>query len=259
MSIGVFDSGLGGLTIVKEIFKRLPGYKVVYFGDTARLPYGNKSKETVQRYSFENIQFLIQNGAKIIIIACNTSSALALDYLKRKFKKLAIFGVVQPAVERALARGGSIGVIGTRGTVESKVFPKLLKAPKIKVFQIACPLFVPLVEEGWTGHSITQKIVNKYLKPLQRKKINTLILACTHYPYLKKHIRRLMGKKVFLIDPGREVVIKLKIFLKKHPRIERELSKSKTHQFFASDITPDLNQLAQKWIGRKILFKKVKY
>lgn len=256
--IGVFDSGLGGLTVVKQIFKYLPKYQIVYFGDTARLPYGNKSKETIQRYSLENTRFLIRSGAKVIIVACNTSSALALNYLKQRFKKFPIFGVVQPAVEKALKVGGAIGIIGTHGTVGSRVFPKLIinSEAKTKVYQQACPLFVPLVEEGWTNHSISRKIIKEYLKPLKIKEINTLILACTHYPYLKKQIRNLMGSKVSLVDPGQEVAVKLKDFLEKHSRIEKRLSKGKSHQFFASDITLNLNQMAQRWLGRKIKFKK---
>lgn len=259
MSIGIFDSGLGGLTVVKEIFRYLPGYKVIYFGDTARVPYGNKSKETIQRYSLENSQFLIQRGAKIIVVACNTSSALALDYLRRKFRNIPILGVVKPAAQKALGvtSEGKIGIIGTRGTVESKIFLKLLKSPKIKieVCQEACPLFVPLVEEGWIDCSVTQKIIKSYLEPLKTKKIDTLILACTHYSYLKKQIKKVMGENIHLVDPSYEVVIKLKNFLEKHPRIATE---AKSHQFFASDISPHLNQLAQKWLGRKIRFKKAK-
>ncbi len=257
--IGIFDSGLGGLTVVREIFKHLPEYKIVYFGDTARLPYGNRSKETIQRYSLENTRFLIQRGAKVIVVACNTSSALALNYLKQRFK-LPILGVVEPAIQKVLkvASARKIGIIGTRGTIESGIFPKLIKKfSKIKIYQETCPLLVPLVEEGWINHQVTKEVIKDYLKPLKTKGIDTLILACTHYPYLKKQIRKIIGNDVFFIDPGHEVVLKLKDFLKIHPEIEKKLSKSGPNQFFASDITPNLKHIAQRWLGRRVKFHKI--
>jgi glutamate racemase len=259
--IGIFDSGIGGLTVVKRVFEILPGYQILYFGDTARTPYGGRSREVIQKYALEDAEILIENGAKIIIIACNTVSAVAFDFLKEKIK-LPIFEVVTPAVEKAIqiTRNKRIGVIGTRATVSSKIFEKLIheKNPQIQVFQNPAPLLVPLVEEGWLKKPETRMIVKKYLLPLKLKQIDTLILACTHYPFLKEIIQRKVGQRVKLVDPGEEVVLKIKKFLTQNPEIEKSLIKDEKHKFMVSDLTPKFQEMAKNWLGREVRLEEIK-
>jgi len=259
--IGIFDSGIGGLTVVKRVFEILPGYQILYFGDTARTPYGGRSREVIQKYALEDAEILIENGAKIIIIACNTVSAVAFDFLKEKIK-LPIFEVVTPAVEKAIqiTRNKRIGVIGTRATVSSKIFEKLIheKNPQIQVFQNPAPLLVPLVEEGWLKKPETRMIVKKYLLPLKLKQIDTLILACTHYPFLKEIIQRKIGQRVKLVDPGEAVVLIVKKFLTQNPEIEKSLIKGGNHQFMVSDLTPKFQEIAKNWLGREVKLGEIK-
>jgi len=197
--IGIFDSGLGGLTVVKEILKVLPEYQFLYFGDTARFPYGTKGKDVVITYAKEDTELLLNKGAKLIVVACNTASAIAAEELKKKFD-LPIFEVISPAVKKAVevTKNKRIGVIGTRGTINNGVYEKLIKEidPEIKVFHQACPLFVFLAEEGWLDKPETKTIAKKYLTDLKRQQIDTLILGCTHYPLLKKILKQVAGKKI---------------------------------------------------------------
>ena len=197
--IGVFDSGVGGLTVVKQIFKNRPNQKIIYFGDTARLPYGTKGADFVKKYSEKITEWLLNKGVEKIVVACHTSSALAGDYLKEKFGDR-IIDMITPVAEKI--SGGKIGIIGTPGTIKSKAWEKsLLKInPKLKIYSKACPLFVPLVEEGLINTTATQEIVRNYLKNF--KNIDTLVLACTHYPLLKNIIRKEIGKNVEIIDPA---------------------------------------------------------
>ena len=185
--IGVFDSGIGGLTVVKEIINNLPDENIVYFGDTARVPYGNKSKNTVLRYSRQIVNFLKTKGVKAIVVACNTASALALDDLEKEID-IPIIGVVKPGAYAAVntTKNNRVGVIATQSTVQSRLYQEIIakQAPQINVFAKACPLFVPLVEEGWTNDTITLEVAKRYLRELQDKDIDTLILGCTHYPLL---------------------------------------------------------------------------
>lgn len=259
--LGVFDSGIGGLTVVKKVFEILPEYQILYFGDTARTPYGGRGKRIIKQYAAEGINFLINQGAKIIIIACNTVSAVAYNDLKERFS-LPIFEVVRPAIEKAVrtTQNKKIGVIGTRATINSKIYEKLIKEvdSKIQIFSQACPLLVPLVEEGWFKKIETKMILKKYLQPLRVQQIDTLILACTHYPFLRNLIQVKIGRQVKSIDPGEETVLKIKNFLNQNPEIEKSLIKGEKHKFFVSDLTPGINQITREWLGRKIEIEEVK-
>ena len=213
--IGIFDSGLGGLTVARAIMEQLPGYDIIYLGDTARTPYGPKSPETVIRYAIQNTDFLLGRGAKIIVVACNTASSVATDPLGQQFD-VPIFEVVTPAVELSInvSKKSSIGVIGTRATINSGVYERRIKErlSDAKVYSAACPLLVPLVEEGWMKKPETRMIVKKYLHPLKVRQIDTLILGCTHYPLLKKTIQHKIGKRVNIIDSSDAIAEKIKKF-----------------------------------------------
>ncbi|MEW5806071.1 MAG: glutamate racemase [Acidobacteriota bacterium] len=206
--IGVFDSGIGGLTVFKELNRKLPEMRIVYLGDTARVPYGVKSKETVVRYSMEAARFLTRKGVDLIVVACNTSSALAMDQLRKSFD-IPIIGVIEAGARRAcgLTRSKRIGVIGTHATVKSEAYRNEIQKimPGADVRQLACPLFVPLVEEGWTDNKIARNIAEVYLDELKRADVDTLILGCTHYPLLKKTIAEVMGAGVKLIDSAESI------------------------------------------------------
>lgn len=258
--IGIFDSGIGGLTVVKKMFEILPEYQILYFGDTARTPYGGRGEKVIKKYAFEAVEFLTKKGAQIIIVACNTASAVAYKDLKKNFK-IPIFEVVTPAVEKAVVatKNKRIGVIGTRATINSKIYEKLIqeKNPAIKVFSQTAPLLVPLVEEGWLKKSETKRIIKFYLHPLRLAQIDTLIMACTHYPLLREQIQLKIGRKTKLVDPGEEVVLKVKEFLEKNPEIEKKLVQIRADmlsqsQFFVSDLTPRFPEIASQWLGEKI-------
>lgn len=257
--IGVFDSGVGGLTVVQEIFKKLPDYKIIYFGDTARTPYGTKSKETIIKYAREDAKFLLNHGAKIIVIACNTASAVAAEILREE-SGVPVFEVIMPAVRVALSatKKGKIGVIGTRATVTSNVYEAMIKKsnPDIRVVSQACPLLVPLVEEGWLEKAETKRIVKKYLQPLKNEQVDTLILGCTHYPVLKNIIKARIGRRVKLVDSAEEVVHELKKFLAENDEVEKKLIKGGDHKFFVSDLTPQVPKIAEKLLGRAVKFEK---
>jgi len=246
--IGIFDSGVGGLTVVKEIFKNLPQYQIIYFGDTARLPYGTKGEAFVKKYSAKITEWLLAKNAKIIIIACNTSSAWASRDLKKKFKNIPIFEMIAPAVEDALAstKNGKIGIIGTPGTIKSKAYQKALKKKnkKLKIYLSSCPLFVPLVEEGMVKGNITEEIIKKYLTPLKNKKIDTLILGCTHYPLLKSAIEKTIDSGIKIINPAESLISKLEKFLKENEGIAKTIKKGKSHQFFFSDEPYNLDKIS---------------
>jgi glutamate racemase len=211
--VGVFDSGVGGLTVAREIMRNLPSEKIVYFGDTARVPYGSKSKETVTRYSRQIIRFLMEQKVKAIVIACNTASAFALETVRHEFP-LPVIGVIRAGAEVAACetRNKKVGVIGTEGTIGSGIHEEFLHSldPEIQVFGKACPLFCPLVEEGWTHDPLTREIAARYLKDLQDRGIDTLILGCTHYPFLREVIQRIAGPSVQVIDPAPAVARHLK-------------------------------------------------
>jgi len=261
--IGVFDSGVGGLTVVKEIFKYLPDHQIIYFGDTARLPYGTKGADFVKRYSKKITQWLLDNGAKVIVIACNTSSAWASDFLKKEFPDVPIFEMITPAVNQALKNsaedGKRIGIIGTPGTIRSGVYIKKLSTldSKLKIFSLACPLFVPLVEEGWVDEKITKDVANKYLGALKKQKINSLILGCTHYPLLKEVIKNVIGKKVKIINPAEAIAEDLKRFFKENLEIEDKMTKGGDHKFFFSDEPYNFEKISHLCFRKKIEIKIV--
>ncbi|MBU0598050.1 glutamate racemase [Patescibacteria group bacterium] len=254
--IGIFDSGIGGLTVVKEVLKHLPEYQMVYFGDTARTPYGNKSKSTIIKYAIQDTKFLLDKGAKIIIVACNSASAVAAEELKRQFEGVPIFEVITPAVNKAVAvtKNKRLGVIGTRATTSSNVYQDKIKQHQngYTIISKACPLFVPLAEEGWTDKPVTKMVAKKYLYHLKLQNIDTLILGCTHYPLLKEIIQIKMGKQVTLVDPAEEVAQEIKKYLAKNKEIEKKLAKNSNHEFYFSDIAPHLTELAHKWLGQII-------
>lgn len=251
--IGIFDSGVGGLTVVKEIKKILPGVPIVYFGDTARLPYGNKSQETIQKYSSEIVEFLKSKGCKTIVIACNSASAAAADYLREKYSGLEIYDVVSSGAEAAaeVTRDKKIGVIGTTATINSSVYKKKISEinPKIEVFAKACPLFVHLVEENWIKRPETRKIARTYLRDLKLKKIDTLLLGCTHYPLLKKIISGVMGRRTKVIASGEK--------LAKELRDKFTDYKKGKDEYFVSDLTEHFERLAEKILGEKVKIEKI--
>ena len=253
-AIGVFDSGLGGLTVVKEILKALPYENIIYFGDTARVPYGNKSKKTITKFSIENVNFLKKFNVKIIIVACNTSCSLSINTLKKKYK-IPIVGVISPAVKKALnlSKNLRLGIIGTRSTIKSNVYPRGLKIlnKNVKVFSRSCPLFVPLVEEDWINEKVTLDIAKKYLLPLKAKDIDTLILACTHYPLLTDIISKIMTKKVRLINSAKEVAQEVKRVLMRKHYLETK-KRTPICRFYVSDEPEQFVKLGQRFLGRRI-------
>jgi len=252
--IGVFDSGVGGLTVVGALQKLLPKEEIVYFGDTARVPYGTKSKETVTRFSVENVEFLMRHDVKLVVVACNTASSLALNFLKRCFK-VPITGVIEPGAKRAVdtTRTNRVGVIGTNATVSSGAYDKVIKRlnSRISVLSRSCPLFVPLVEEGWTGNKVCHDAASLYLGPLRAKKIDTLILGCTHYPLLKNVIARIMGKGVTLVDSAREVAGEAGLMLGADGLLNRSAGK-KRHRFFVSDEPKRFVKLGERFLRQRI-------
>jgi glutamate racemase len=248
--IGIFDSGIGGLTVFKEIRKQFPQEDIIYFGDTARVPYGPKSPQTVLNYSVQNARFLLQNGAKIIVVACNTSASVALQKL-REILPIPIIGVIQPGAAHAtsVTQNGKIGIIGTEGTIRSDAYSHAIKNidPKIQVFSKACPLLVSLVEEGWEEHQISELIIREYLQDLQQQDIDTLVLGCTHYPILKKAIGKIVGKNIKLVDSAEAVAANLKEML---PNPETETDGS--NKFYVSDNEDKFRQIATRILNREI-------
>lgn len=240
LPIGVFDSGIGGLTVAKELMNALPNEKIMYFGDTARVPYGNKSPETVLLYSEQIVDFLLSQGVKALLIACNTASAVALEKISTKIP-VPIIGVVKPGARAAAeaTANGRIGVIATRATVASGLYEEILGNinPGLRVFSTAAPLFVPLVEEGWFNDSVTEEVAKRYLDPLLNNDIDTLVLGCTHYPLLKDVIGKIAGKKVKLINPALEAAKDMKKTLAAHNLLSdrKGTCKASDHIFYVSD------------------------
>ena len=252
-AIGIFDSGVGGLTVAKEIIRQLPNENIVYFGDTARVPYGIKSRQTVIRFSIENILFLLKQDVKLICVACNTASSFALPVIKNHFRA-PIIGVITPGAREAVyaTQNKRIGVIGTKGTVKSRTYETEIKLldPKAKVTAVACPLFVPFVEEGWLGGEVVLSVARTYLKPLKDAGVDTVILGCTHYPLLKPVIQEVLGKNVTLIDSAKQVAFEIKKILASEDMINR--GKGGKHKFYVSDNPEWFSSLAQRFMGRKL-------
>ena len=260
--IGIFDSGVGGLTVVKQVEQALPQYKIIYFGDTARVPYGNKSPEIIKKYAKQDLEFLLSRGSKIVIIACHTVSAIAGEYLRQKYPDTPIFDVVRPGLDQAIqiTRNNKIGIIGTENTVKSKAHEKYLKTinKDVKVFYQACPLLVPLAEEGWLKRQETRRIIRHYLKSLKKNKIDTLVLACNHYPLLANVISQIAGKSVKVIDPAHEVARQMKDYFKNNSAIAEKLAKNgQQHEFYASDVSDKFRNISKKVLGREISIKQV--
>ena len=251
--IGVFDSGLGGLTVAHAIMTRLPGENLVYFGDTARVPYGPKSPETVQRYSREIAAFLLEQGVKAIVVACNTATAHALPMLRDELD-VPVIGVVEPGARAAVkaTRTGRVGVIATAGTIRSGAYVRAIHAaaPDARVTALACPLFVPLVEEGWTDHDATRLIAREYLEPFTRDEIDTLVLGCTHYPLLKPLIAEIVGPNVRLIDSAEETATDTSRMLEEFSL--RSPAASASYRFVASDDPQQFLTLGQRFFGDTI-------
>ncbi len=265
-SIGVFDSGFGGLSILHGIVKELPDYDFVYLGDTARVPYGTRSPEVVYEFTRQAVEFLLTKNCGLIILACNTASSDALrriqrEYLPKYFSDRNVLGVLIPAAEEAVGRtrNGRVGVLATSGTVRSGAFVReIFKLdPKINVFQEACPLLVPLVEAGEEHSPATEHFLKQYLKPLLVKKIDTLILGCTHYGMLERRIRKLVGKNVHVISEANVVARKLRNYLDRHPERERTLARNGARTFYSTDITENFETLGKRFFGERINVEKV--
>ena len=246
--VGVFDSGIGGLTVAREIMRNLPSEKIVYFGDTARLPYGSKSKETILRFSRQIIRFLREQGVKAIVIACNTASAFALDEVRRE-SDIPVLGVIDAGaiVAAKVTRNKRIGVIGTEGTIQSRIHETFLKKmdPELTIYGKACPLFCPLVEEGWTHDPVTREVAVRYLSDLMEQDVDTLILGCTHYPLLRSLIGEVMGEKVTLVNPAYETALELKSLLEqKGLACTRDEKEEFPYRFFVSDLADKFQSFA---------------
>ncbi len=248
--IGIFDSGVGGLTVARELIRQLPQEDIVYFGDTARVPYGIKSKETVIRFSIENILFLLKQDVKLICVACNTASSLALPAVRNSFK-VPVVGVITPGVREAAyaTQNKRIGVIGTKGTIKSRTYESQIKRldAGIKVTAVACPLFVPFVEEGWLDGKVVLEVAKSYLKPLKKAGVDTVILGCTHYPLLKPVIKKILGVKVNLIDSAKQVAFEVKKILSAEDLLNR--GQRGKHKFFVSDNPEWFSGLAKRFLG----------
>lgn len=242
---------------VRRVF---PDHDIIYFGDTARTPYGTKSRETIVRCCIENTRLLLEKGARLVVVACNTASALAMDELHSQFA-VPFVEVISPAVELALADAKSriIGVIGTRATISSNVYETKIhaKAPQMVVHSVACPLLVPLVEEGWAKKPETRGIVKKYLVPLKTRQIDTLILGCTHYPVIKDIISQKAGKRVRIVDSSIASASALEKTLNNNPALAKELSCNNRMELLVSDITPQFEKTAGFILGRKVSLKRV--
>lgn len=255
MAIGVFDSGVGGLSVLKQLIKYLPNEHYIYLGDTARVPYGNKSVSTVQHYSRQATEFFLDNDVKLIVVACNTASALAIESIQKVAKKVPVVEMIKPASTAASksTKNSRIGVIGTRATINSEAYTKeILKHDafnNFKVFGIACPLFVPLVEEGMIENPATMLIANEYLNNLKQSDIDTLVLGCTHYPFLQNLIQEILPN-VKLIDTGEYAALEVKKLLESNGNLE--VNQNYQLDFYLTDTPYTFTDLAEKMLGFKI-------
>ncbi len=252
--IGFFDSGIGGLTVVRAVTKLLPNENIVYYGDTARVPYGGKSNDTVIEYALQAANFLLRKNIKLLVVACNTVSSVALKELKR-FLTIPVIGMIEPGSRMALneTRSNIVGVIGTVSTINNRAYSKELKRlnPKVKVFEKACPLFVPLAEEGWLNHKATELIAKEYLTELKSKKIDSLVLGCTHYPILYEVIQKVMGKSVKLVDSGTPAAKLVEEYLNARG-LRNDSNKLGEMDFYVSDIPAKFKEIANRFLGSKI-------
>jgi glutamate racemase len=253
-AIGIFDSGVGGLTVLKEIFKALPQEDTIYLGDTARVPYGTKSPETVTRYAHEITSFLVKRDIKLLVAACNTASAVSLDSLKNRFD-LPIVGVIEPGARRAagVTKSRKVGVIGTEGTIKSSAYAKAIKRinPEIEVITQACPLFVPLAEEGWIDNEVTRLTAQTYLHGLKEEGVDTLVLGCTHYPILKGIIAEVMGEGVTLVDSAEETACTVAEILSVG-NLLRPSSEKGNHHYFVTDVPAGFIRVGNRFLGGRL-------
>jgi glutamate racemase len=253
-AIGVFDSGVGGLTVLREIARSVPGEHTIYLGDTARVPYGTRSAGTIRRYARQTSSFLMEKGVKMLVVACNTSAAVALPSLRRSFPGVPVIGVIEPGAAAAAAATatGRIGVIGTEGTINSGAYEKaiLRRLPQAKITSRPCPLFVSLAEEGWTTGRIVRLVAEEYLLPLRRKGIDTLVLGCTHYPLLKKVVGEVMGPGVRLIDSAEETARVVKEHLGKTGGPSQR--KRARRSFYVTDLPGKFKVLGARFFGAPV-------
>lgn len=263
MKIGIFDSGVGGLIIAKAIRGAMPEYDYVYLGDTKRVPYGNRSHETVYEFTLEGVNYLFEKeNCAIVIIACNTASARALreiqqKYLIKNYPDRKVIGVLIPTAEES-AKYNKVGIIGTTGTIVSNTFPTEIKKinPKIQIFQNPAPMLVPLAEDG--EKVLAKPFLVKYLKMFLAKKPDAIVLGCTHYPFFKKEIRKIVGKNMKVISQDEIIPKKLKVYLEKHTEITRKLSKGKSTKILVTDITKNVEKLTKEWFGKDVKPELVK-
>jgi glutamate racemase len=257
--IGIFDSGVGGLTVAREIMRLLPDESIIYLGDTANLPYGEKSAEIITGYSVANTEFLLEFGIKVLVVACNTASSVALDFLKRSYD-IPIIGVIEPAVKGAIysTRNRKIGVIGTNRTIKSDVYARVICSMDsgMEVFSRACPLFVPLIEDNFIEHEATKLIASEYLREFIENGIDSLILGCTHYPLISEIIAGILPS-VKLIDSASSTARDLQSVLETNRMLNESGRKPEKHRFFATDITDKLDTLAKRILGFDMSFGEV--
>jgi glutamate racemase len=253
--IGVFDSGIGGLTVVRALMQRLPHENIVYFGDTARVPYGSKSEDVVREYAIEDASFLIEQGVKMIVVACNTVSAIALDDLTARFD-VPVVGMIRPGARAALEASATrrVGVIGTLATIASRAYTRALHEVDGATLVVpkACPLFVPLAEEGWGTHPVATMVAAEYLAGLRIERIDTLILGCTHYPILRDVIRQAIGDDVALIDSGEAAAAEVEAVLAARGDLN-DSPDQPSSTFYVSDVPQQFKQLGEIFLGRKDL------
>ena len=252
--IGVFDSGIGGLTVVRAIIEQLPSENIIYFGDTARVPYGVKSPETISRYAAQITEFLLQQKVKVLIIACNTMAAVAYDVIK-DLSSVPILDVVDAGARSAIAEtyNKSVGVIGTPATINSNAYVKAIKEydSEIRVLSQPCPLFVPLVEEGWLDHEVTRLTAQEYLKPVVAQDIDTLVLGCTHYPLLKPLLRKLLGNQIKLVDSAQTIARETEELLRKNT-LQNSQERPPEYRFYVTDVPLRFKQIGERFLGRTL-------
>lgn len=252
--IGVFDSGIGGLTVVRALSQRLPYENIIYFGDTARVPYGPKSPQVVREYAAQDVAFLLGQEIKMVVIACNTVSAVALDVVQ-KHAKMPVVGVIIPGAEAAVqsTKNKRVGIIGTIATVNSGAYTHAVRQidKDVKVFAQPCPLFVPLAEEGWIDHQVTKMVAKEYLFPFRLEKVDTLILGCTHYPVLKGAIQSVIDTPVTLIDSGAATAAEVEKVLEKHG-LRNPSTQRPNLKFFVSDLPAKFTEIGERFLGQKM-------
>jgi glutamate racemase len=252
--IGIFDSGVGGLTVFRALERRLPNESLIYLGDTARVPYGTRSPETVKRYAIEDAGFIHSMNVKAIVIACNTVSATAADRLREVFD-VPVIGVIRPGARRAVAatRSGYVGVIATEGTIASGAYERAMLSlnARLEVISRACPLFVPLAEEGWINHPVTRQVAEEYLAEMRSSRVDTLVLGCTHYPILRPLIDEVMGDHISFIDSGEAVADEVARLLEERDLVRRP-SEPRSEQFYVTDAAVRFRRVAELFLGRPL-------